>query len=31
MFEIETGYYLELLTPPTMELFESTKTKIRKN
>ena len=30
-FEIKTGYYLELLTPETMKLLESTKSKITKN
>ena len=29
-FEIKTRYYLELLTPETMKLLESTKSKIRK-
>ena len=27
-FKIKTGYYLELLTPETMELLGSTKSKI---
>ena len=30
-FKIKTGYYLELLTPETMKLLESTKSKITKN
>ena len=30
-FKIKTGYYLELLTPKTMKLFGSTKSKITKN
>ena len=30
-FKITTGYYLELLTPEPMKLFESTKSKITKN
>ena len=30
-FKIKTGYYLELLTPETMKLFGSTKSKITKN
>ena len=30
-FKIKTGYYLELLTPETMNLFGSTKSKITKN
>ena len=30
-FEIKTGYYLELLTPETMKLHESTKNKITKD
>ena len=30
-FKIKTGYYLELLTPETMKLIGSTKTKITKN
>ena len=30
-FKIKTGYYLELLTPETMKLFESTKSKINKD
>ena len=30
-FEIKTGYYLELLTPETMKLHESTKNKINKD
>ena len=29
-FKIKTGYYLELLTPKTMKLLESTKNKITK-
>ena len=29
-FKIKTGYYLELLTPETMKLLGSTKSKIRK-
>ena len=29
-FKIETGYYLELLTPETMKLLRSTKSKITK-
>ena len=29
--KIKTGYYLELLTPETMELFGSTKSKIKKD
>ena len=29
-FKIETGYYLELLTPETMKLLRSTKSKIIK-
>ena len=29
-FEIKTEYYLELLTPKTMKLFGSTKSKITK-
>ena len=28
-FKIKTGYYLELLTPETMKLLGSTKSKIR--
>ena len=31
MFEIKTGYYLELLTPKTMKLLGSAKSKITKN
>ena len=31
MFEIKTGYYLELLTPETMKLLRTTKSKITKN
>ena len=30
-FQIKTGYYLELLTPETMKLIGSTKSKINKN
>ena len=30
MFKIKTGYYLELLTPETMKLLGSTKSKISK-
>ena len=30
-FKIKTGYYLELLTPETMNLFESIKNKITKD
>ena len=30
-FKIKTGYYLELLTPETMKLFRSIKSKIIKN
>ena len=30
-FKIKTGYYLELLTPETMKLLESTESKITKN
>ena len=30
-FKIKIGYYLELLTPGTMKLLESTKIKITKN
>ena len=30
-FKIKTGYYLELLTPETMKLIGSTKSKITKN
>ena len=30
-FRIKTGYYFELLTPETMKLLESTKSKITKN
>ena len=31
MFKIETGYYLEILTPKTMKLLGSTERKITKN
>ena len=31
MFEIKTGYCLELLTPETMKLFRSTESKITKD
>ena len=31
MFQIKTGYYLELLTPETMKLLGSTNSKIIKN
>ena len=31
MFEIKTGYYLELLTPKTMKLLGSTKSKVTKD
>ena len=31
MFKTETGYYLEFLTPGTMKLLESTKSKITKD
>ena len=31
MFKMETGYYLELLTPETMKLLGSTKNKITKD
>ena len=31
MFETKTGYYLELLTPETMKLLGSTKSKTTKN
>ena len=31
IFRTKTGYYLELLTPETMKLFWSTKSKITKN
>ena len=31
MFEIKTGYYLELLTPETVKLLGSAKSKITKN
>ena len=31
MFKIKTGYYLELLTPETMKLLGSNKSKITKN
>ena len=30
-FKVKAGYYLELLTPETMKLLASTKSKIRKN
>ena len=30
-FKIKTGYYLELLTPETIKLLESTKSKINKH
>ena len=30
-FKIKTGYYLERLTPETMKLLGSTKSKIAKN
>ena len=30
-FKIKTGHYLKLLTPKTMELLESTKSKITKH
>ena len=30
-FKIKTGYYIELLTPETMKLLGSTKSKIRKD
>ena len=30
-FKIKTGYYLELLTPETMKLFENTKSKLNKD
>ena len=30
-FKIKAGYYLELLTPRTMKLIGSTKSKITKN
>ena len=30
-FKIKTGYYIELLTPETMKLFGSTKSKINKD
>ena len=30
MLEIKTGYYLELLTPGTMKLLGSTKSKVTK-
>ena len=29
-FKIKTGYYLQLLTPETMELVGSTKSKLKK-
>ena len=31
MFKIKTGYYLELLTPETLKLLESAKSKINKD
>ena len=31
MFNIKAGYYLELLTPETMKLLGSTKSKITEN
>ena len=31
MFKIKTGYYLKLLTPETMKLLGSNKSKITKN
>ena len=31
MFKIKSGYYLELLTPETMKLFESAESKITKD
>ena len=31
MFKMNTGYYLELLTPETIRLFESTNIKLNKN
>ena len=31
LFKIKTGYYLELLTPETIKLLESTKSKIAKD
>ena len=31
MFKIKTKYYLELLTPETMKLLKSTKSKITKD
>ena len=31
MFKMKTGYYLELLTPESMKLLGSTKSKITKN
>ena len=31
MFEIKIGYYLELLTPETMKLLESSKSEITKD
>ena len=30
MFKIKTGYYLELLTPETMKLLRSNKSKVTK-
>ena len=31
MFEVNTGYYLKLLTPETMKLLESNKSEINKD
>ena len=31
MFKVKTGYYLKLLTPETIKLLVSTKSKITKN
>ena len=31
MFKINTGYYLEILTPETMKLLGNTKSKINKD
>ena len=31
MFKLKTGYFLELLTPKTMKLLGSTKSKITKD
>ena len=31
MFKVKTGYYPEPLTPETMKLFRSTKSKLTKN